>query len=116
MVGACMATVEQCRQALESIAERMAADPQVAKRVDFNRPLACHIRDLDTYFHGRLSNGTITGLAEGDDPKAAVRLSLSSDDLLALVAGELHFAAAWATGRISVKAGFGDLLKLRKLL
>jgi SCP-2 sterol transfer family len=111
-----MATVEQCRQALESIAERMSADPQAARRVDLNRSMACHIRDLETYFHGRLNHGTIVGLAAGDDPKAEVRISLSSDDLLALVAGRLNFAAAWASGRVSVKAGFGDLLKLRKLL
>jgi predicted lipid carrier protein YhbT len=111
-----MATVEQCRQALESISARMSADPQAAKRVDLNRSLACHIRDLDTYFHGRLNHGTIVGLADGNDPKAEVRISLSSDDLLALVAGRLNFAAAWASGRVSVKAGFGDLLKLRKLL
>jgi hypothetical protein len=111
-----MATVEQCRQALESIATRMAADPHAAKRADLDRSLACHIRDLDTCFHGRLSRGTILDLTEGNDPKAEVRIALTSDDLLALVAGELHFAAAWASGRVSVKAGFGDLLRLRKLL
>ena len=111
-----MATVEQCRQALETIAERMSADPHAARRADLNRTLTCHIRDLDTYFHGRLSQGTIVGLTDGDDPKAEVRISLSGDDLLALVAGQLNFAAAWASGRLSVKAGFGDLLKLRKML
>ena len=111
-----MATMEQCRQALGSIAERLSADPQATKRVDLNRSLACHIRDLGIYFHGRLNHGTIVGLADGDDPKAEVRISLSGDDLLALVAGRLNFAAAWASGRLSVKAGFGDLLKLRKLL
>ena len=111
-----MATVEQCRQALESIAERLASDPEAGKRVDLDRSLACHIRDMDTYFHGRIQNGSIVGLAEGDDPRAQMRLSLSGDDLLALVAGELNFASAWASGRVSVKASFGDLLKLRKLL
>ena len=47
---------------------------------------------------------------------AKIRLGVASDDLLALVAGELNFASAWASGRVSVKASFGDLLKLRKLL
>jgi hypothetical protein len=68
------------------------------------------------YFHGRLVKSTIVDLAEGDDPKAQIRLSLGSDDLLALVAGQLNFAAAWASGKVSVKASFTDLLKLRKLL
>jgi hypothetical protein len=111
-----MATVEQCRQALQDIAARLAADPDAAARVNLDRSLACHIRDLDVFFHGRLAKGTIANLADGDDQRAQIRLSLGSDDLLALVAGRLNFAAAWASGRVSVKAGFGDLLKLRKLL
>ena len=55
-------------------------------------------------------------LTDGEDPKAQIKLAVGSDDLLALVAGRLHFASAWAGGRVSVKASFGDLLKLRKLL
>lgn len=111
-----MATVEQCRLALLDIAARLAADADAAARVNLDRSLACHIRDLNVYFHGRLAKGTIVDLTDGDDPKAQIRLSLSSDDLVALVAGQLNFAGAWASGRVSVKASFGDLLKLRKLL
>ena len=111
-----MATVEQCREALTRIAARLGADPQAAARVDLDRSLACHLRDLDTSFHGRLEGGRIVDLSDGDDPRAQIRLSVGSDDLLALVAGELNFASAWASGRVSVKASFTDLLKLRKLL
>jgi hypothetical protein len=111
-----MATLEQCRQALNNIAARLSSDSGAATRVNLDRSLACHIRDLDAYFHGRLAGGSIQGLTDGDDPSAQIRLSLSGDDLLALVAGELNFASAWAGGRVSVKASFSDLLKLRKLL
>jgi len=111
-----MATVDQCRQALLALAARLAADPDAAARVKLDRSLACHIRDLNVYFHGRLRGGTFVDIADGDDPRAQLRLSLSGDDLLALVAGELNFAGAWASGRASVKAGVTDLLKLRKLL
>jgi hypothetical protein len=111
-----MATVEECREALRRIADRLAADPEAAARVNLDRSLACHIKDLDVYFHGRLRGGTITDLTDGDDPDAKIRLGIAGDDLLALVDGRLNFAAAWASGRASVKASFGDLLKLRKLL
>lgn len=111
-----MATVAQCRQALDSIAARLAADPEAAARVNLDRSLVCEIRDLRVSFKGRLRGGTIVDLTEGTDAKAQIRLSLTGDDLLALVAGSLNFAAAWASGRVSVKASFGDLLKLRKLL
>jgi hypothetical protein len=111
-----MATVEQCRAALQEVAARMLANPQAAAKVDLDRSFACHIRDLDVHFHGRLAHGTMTDLRDGDDPKAQLRLTVDSDDLLALVNGELNFANAWATGRVSVHASFRDLLKLRSLL
>lgn len=111
-----MATVDQCRQALLDIAARLAADPQAAQRVNLDRSLTCHIRDLGVAFHGRLRGGTIVDLADGDDPDAQIRLAVSSDDLLALVAGRLNFASAWASGRVSVKASLGDLLKLRRFV
>ena len=49
-------------------------------------------------------------------PDAAIRLTIASDDLIALVAGHLDFARAWATGQISLKASMADLFKLRSLL
>ena len=111
-----MATVDQCRQALGDIATKLSSDPEAAARVNLDRSLACHIRDLNVSFHGRLHDGTLDDLTDGDDPKAQIRLAIGSDDLVALVAGRLNFAAAWASGRASVKASFTDLLKLRKLL
>ena len=111
-----MATVEQCRTAVGKLADKLAGDRDAADRVNLDRSLGCHIRDLNVHFHGRLQGGTITGLADGEDPKAQIKLSVGSDDLLALVAGDLNFASAWAGGRVSVKASFGDLVKLRKLL
>jgi hypothetical protein len=112
-----MATVEECRAALEKLAARMEAHAdQVNGKVDLNRPLACTIKDLGTSFHGRIIGGRLVGLSDGDDPKAKIRLTTSSDDLVALVAGELDFAKAWASGRLSVSANPFDLLKLRKLL
>jgi hypothetical protein len=108
--------VAQCRKALEDLARLLGRDPAAAAKVNLDRSIACRIPDLDAHFHGRLTGGQIQDLAEGDDPGAQIRLTVSSDDLVSLVAGELKFAPAWAAGRVSIKAGFGDLLKLRKLL
>ncbi len=111
-----MATAGECRTALERIGQRLATDPEAAKKVNLDRSFACDITDLRISFHGRLTGGTMVDLTEGDDPAAQLRLTVSSDDLVALVAGELHFAPAWASGRVSVKAGLRDLFKLRQLL
>lgn len=112
-----MATVDECRQALRDLSERMAANAaEVAERIDLDRPIAVTLRDLTESFHGRLVNGRIEDLADGDDPRAKIRLTASSDDLIALVTGQLDFARAWTSGRVSVKANPFDLLKLRKLM
>jgi predicted lipid carrier protein YhbT len=110
-----VATVDQCREALQDLSGQMAANPD-APRIDLNRRLACQIRDLGVAFHAQLRDGAIVGLADGDDLGAQIRFTVLSDDLVALVAGQLPFATAWAQGRLSVRGGFGDLLKLRKLL
>jgi hypothetical protein len=111
-----MATVEQCRQALAEVAGWMTADPQAAAKVDLDRSFACHIKDLDVTFRGRLAKGTLADLTQSDDPRADIRLTVASDDLVAMVAGELSFARAWASGRVSVHASFRDLFKIRKLI
>lgn len=112
-----MATVEECRAALDKLAAHMAANAEeVGARVDLDRPLACVVKDLGVAFHGRITGGRLVELGEGDDPKAKIRLTATSDDLVALVDGRLDFAKAWASGRLSVSANPFDLLKLRKLL
>jgi SCP-2 sterol transfer family len=110
-----MATVEQCRAALEGLAARLANNAGDVK-LDFDRTLACRVSDLNVAFHGRLKDGRILDLAEGDDPKAKLRLTSSSDDLVALVNGQLNVTSAWASGRIKIDASLFDLMKLRKLL
>lgn len=117
--GAAMATVDDCRAALRTVAVRLAADREwVARlaRLNLDRAVACHITDLDIYFHGRLEGGELIDITDGDDRGAQIRLNVKGDDLLTMVDGKLNFVTAWVTGRLWVKASFGDLFKLRKLL
>lgn len=112
-----MATVDECRTALQSLAARLDANAAGSSgKVDLDRPLACTVRDLGVSFHGRLVDGRLIGLTDGDDPAAKIRLTATSDDLVALVGGQLDFAKAWTSGKLSVNANPFDLLKLRKLL
>ncbi|MFC7550694.1 alkyl sulfatase C-terminal domain-containing protein [Plantactinospora sp. GCM10030261] len=112
-----MANVDECRQALHDLAARLEANAaEVRDRVDLDRTLACRVTDLETAFHGRLKDGRLIDLADGDDPKAKIAMSIGSDDLIALVHGRLDVARALASRQISVKANPFDLLKLRKLL
>ncbi|MCC5034316.1 SCP2 sterol-binding domain-containing protein [Streptomyces sp. WAC 00631] len=113
-------TIEDCHRALERLSENLAgADDDVRGAAAMNRSLSCHITDLDTTFTGRLADGRIEDVTAAPGPpaeKAQIRLSTTSDDLVAMVNGELHFARAWGSGRVRLEAGFRDLLRLRSLL
>lgn len=112
-----MATVDEVRDALHELAKRMAENAdRVQGKLSLDRPLACSVRDLGVAFHGRLIDGRLVDLTDGDDRGAKIRLTASSDDLVALVDGRLDLAKAWASGRVSINANPFDLLKLRKLI
>ncbi|HYN93124.1 MAG TPA: SCP2 sterol-binding domain-containing protein [Pilimelia sp.] len=112
-----MATVDECREALRRLAARLDANAdQVRERVNLDRSLACRVSDLDVAFHGRLAGGRLHDLTDGDDQRAKIRLTAHSDDLVALVDGQLDVGKALAARRISINANPFDLLKLRKLL
>ncbi|MBH5334175.1 sterol-binding protein [Streptomyces pactum] len=115
-----MATIEECRTALDRLAENLArADGDLRSAASADRSLSCRITDLDTTFTGRLRGGRLVDVVPAPGPpaeRAHIRLAMTGDDLVALVAGELNFARAWASGRVRLEAGVRDLLRLRKLL
>ncbi|MGV9243387.1 SCP2 sterol-binding domain-containing protein [Streptomyces sp. NPDC003710] len=115
-----MATIEECRRALDKFSDNLAgSEGDVRAAAALDRSLSCRITDLDVTFVGRLQDGRIRVLdtLQGPPPgKAQIRLAMTGDDLLAMVDGELHFAKAWAAGRVKLEAGLMDLLRLRKLL
>ena len=114
-----MASPAECEQALRELASRLAgADGETRKKASFDRTMSCTLRDLDLAFTGRLKDGDLLDIRQvppAQARSAQVKLTMISDDLLALVAGELHMAGAWASGRVKVDAGVFDLLKLRSI-
>ncbi|MEU3901776.1 SCP2 sterol-binding domain-containing protein [Streptomyces sp. NPDC045251] len=115
-----MATTEECRAALEKLSDNMGnAEGDVRSAAELNRSVSCHITDLDVTFAGRMADGRIDVRETLEGPpreKAEIRLVMTGDDLVALVAGELNFAKAWGSGRVKLEAGLRDLFRLRKLL
>lgn len=115
-----MASVQECELALRSLAERLAAvHPEVRARYVVTRTLACRVPDLDVVFLATLNDAGIEQLRCSDGSGtdgAQVRLAAVSDDLLALLEGQLSPPVAWATGRLKVQASPLDLLKIRALL
>jgi hypothetical protein len=109
--------MDECLTALKGILGDIAANPAAA---GLDRSLSCRLTDLKEVVLGRLSSGTVRDLHVVPDgpsvPKADIRLTMSSDDLMALTDGRLHFGSAWATGKVKLEAGLRDLLRLRKIL
>jgi hypothetical protein len=109
--------MEQCLTALKGVLGDLAASP-AAEGLD--RSVSCRLTDLDEVVVGRLGGGTVRDLhvlPHGPEvPKADIRLTMASDDLIALTDGQLAFGPAWATGRVKLEAGLRDLLRLRKIL
>lgn len=115
-----MASIEECRTALEQFAANLAkAEGDARAAASLDRSLSCRITDLDVTFVGRLADGGIRGLTAVTGvpgEQAQIRLTTKSDDLVAMVGGELNFAKAWTSGRVKVQASLRDVLRLRSLL
>ena len=116
-----MASVQECERALRLPVDRFAAvDAQTRARHALDRTVSWHVTDLDVVFCVRVADGVMRALlcVDAGSPleDAQIRLSATSDDLVALAAGALAPSAAWATGRLTVSASVLDLLRLRSFL
>jgi hypothetical protein len=109
--------MDECLTALKGILGDLAANPAAA---GLDRSVSCRLTDLGQLVVGRLASGSVQDLTVVPHgpaaPRADIRLTMTSDDLVALTEGRLHFGQAWATGRLKVEAGLRDILRLRKLL
>jgi alkyl sulfatase BDS1-like metallo-beta-lactamase superfamily hydrolase len=109
-----VATIEECAAALDEFAAKLGGMDDSSR--ELVRTVSLKVPDLDVTFHGTLRRGVLEDVTTEPRDRAQIRLTIGSEDLLALVAGDLNFASAWARGRVKLEASLGDLLKLRKLL
>jgi len=114
-----MADIESVDAALDEIVARLASLEQGTRAKIPNITVSVWIRDLDIAFSGRFDGGAFLDVGHidpGEVVKAALRLTLTSDDFIDLAQDRLSFGAGWAKGRIKVDARFRDLLALRRFL
>ncbi len=110
-----MANLEECRRVINDLADQFHnVDETTRQRHLPDRTIELTLTDLGATWCCDLCNGQLDNIRE-ETPvnKPQIRLTMSSDDLLAMNAGDLKFAHAWATGRIRLDASFRDLLRLR---
>ncbi|PZS29647.1 MAG: sterol-binding protein [Pseudonocardiales bacterium] len=111
-----MASLEECEQAFHGLAAKLAgAEPAARRKASLDRSLTCTLRDLKVIFAGQLRDGELLNIRQVDKSDGQVKMTMTSDDLLELVAGELPMGSAWASGRVKIDASVFDLLKLRSI-
>src|SRR3954471_22355733 len=129
-----MASADQCRVALDELIATLASvDPVLRAKHVPERTVACRVDDLDVTFVGQLDEHGVHDLdvtfvgqldehgvhdlaeSDGDASGVDVRVSMNSDELVALAEGRDDFLHAWLRGRIQVSASMRDLLRLRSL-
>lgn len=111
-----MATLKQCEAAIGRLAAALdGVDSTLRQRHVPRRTVACHVSDLGVTFSGRLDEHGLHDLTRSDDGAVDVRVTMSSEELLALADGREDFLRAWLRGRVQVSASMRDLLRLRSL-
>jgi hypothetical protein len=112
-----VATIDECMTALQGVLGPIASSKAAA---GLDRSLSCRLTDLDQVVLGRLSSGAVRDLHAVPDgstvPRSDIRLTMTSEDLLALTQGDMSFGKAWASGRVKLDAGIRDILRLRSAL
>jgi hypothetical protein len=112
-----VATVEECDRAINALAARFGADGG-ERSGGLDRSVSATITDVGLRYRGHLHDGVLDGIRpEGEDEgPAQIRLTMSSDDLLALAGDELPLGSAWLSGKLKVHASFPDMLRLRSMM
>ncbi|TDQ47541.1 SCP2 sterol-binding domain-containing protein [Actinorugispora endophytica] len=116
-----MATIEECRTAIGKVSDEIAQLDEARRRKHIvDRTVSVTVSDLRTVFEMRLSMQGLVGVtdqpASAEIERAQVRITVSSDDLVALSEDRLDFAKALLSGRIKLDASLGDMMRMRKLL
>jgi hypothetical protein len=114
-----MASAEQCREALQALTNRLGEmDPKERASYFSNRTFSCQVTDLGVMFITRITDTGAEPVKEAGpgEPPADIRLTATSDDVIALSATPANIARMWVSGRVKVHASMRDLLALRRLL
>ena len=113
-----MNTAEQCREALQKLANRLSEQTPADRDAYFgNRTMSVTIPDLGVTFATKLDSGDAAVREVGPgEPAADIRLTANSDEVVSLAESPMNIARAWVAGRVKIEASMKDLFRLRKLL
>ncbi|MFN2545571.1 MAG: SCP2 sterol-binding domain-containing protein [Actinomycetota bacterium] len=115
-----MATKKEVEAKLREMVRRLAGSGEdvqanLARALPDPRMIQIDVTDLDASYWTQLADGRMSTMKPGAAPEVDIRLRASSDDLVAMVDGELGLLKSYLSGRIRIDASLSDLLALRKM-
>ena len=109
-------TVEECVKRMEEgFWRRYNASEDLRKKLE-GKTRIIQLALTDGHGHWfHIQDGKLASVSHGMHPKPDVVVNTSKHDLLAVFNGELKPMQAYLTGRVRVKASFGDILFAKSL-
>jgi hypothetical protein len=112
-----MATVEEVDAVIGDLLGRLGqVDDSTRALLPANRLIEARCPDLDYVRHAEWRSGNLILLDDPPGGRPDIRISVRSDDLLAIVSGELPFSRAYTSNKVRLDASMTDLLRLRAVL
>ena len=112
-----MTSAEECREALQKLAGRLAElSPGDREQYFGDRTMSVTIPDLGVTYGTRLDGDNPVREVRPDEPPADIRLTANSDEVVSLAESPMNIARAWMAGRVKIEASMTDLFRLRRLL
>lgn len=113
-----MATVPEVETILHDCIRMLErVEPSYRSMLPSRRTIQATCPDLGLTYHAFWRDGQLSELHPGPaDGRADIKVSVNSDDLVAIAEGELDASRAFATDRIRIQASMTDLLRLRAVL
>jgi predicted lipid carrier protein YhbT len=115
-----IATKKQVREKLRQMITRLdevddSVRADLARALPHPKMIQIDVTDLEVSFWTELAEGRMGELEEGRAEAVDIRMRAKSDDLVAMIDGELGLMSSFLSGRVRVDASLSDLLALRKL-
>lgn len=111
-----MATKEEVLAGLKKVEGRFGDPALKEKFATFTKNMQFNFPDLETSFVIRVANGEVTALNEEAIEKPELTVTMNSDDFIGILNKSVNPVSLYMTGKLKVKGGMTDLLKLQKLL
>ena len=115
-----MAREEEVEAGLQTLVRRLneadqSVHAELARTLPEGRMVQVDVPDLEVSFWTRLVDGYMQPLERGSAPTVDIRLTASSDDLVAMIEGTKSLFSSYLAGHIKIQASLSDLIALRKL-